>query len=696
MSQDFSESKKDIPSDQDPTDQQTSQEASERQPAQPTGRQQQSKRTRPTSNSPERTASNSGKMQRVTILLLDDTKFECDVEKRCKGQAILDKVCQHLDLMEKDYFGLVYKDNQDARTWLDPTRDTKKQTRNGPWMFYFNVKFYPPDPAQLKEDVTRYFLCLQLRDDILKGKLPCSLVTHALLGSYVVQGELGDYDPEKHGTDTSYLREFRFAPNQAHELEEKVMELHKTHKGQTPAEADLHFLENAKKLAMYGVDLHHARDSEGVDIMLGVCANGLLIYRDRLRINRFAWPKILKISYKRNNFYIKIRPGEFEHFESTIGFKLANHRAAKRLWKVCVEHHTFFRLVSPEPPPKRTLFRLGSKFRYSGRTQFQSRQASSTIDRDNPKFDRALSGRLSRSMDGGYGGPLDHEERPDEVILAAQARTEEAERPRSQFEQQLEYADNAEDEQKRSADDVAANKQEGDPQYGGGPDDDGYDMTPGSTRFQTTTTTTTTKTVYKVERTGEPGVLLEGEPILLEPTMEEAPSIQSNAANTYVNVSPESYPEPQDDDEMVAATASEGDEPYVKTATIVQQGGPDEENSQLTHDVPFVQTENTTISFERDQPDNSLDDSGMLVSAQTLTSEGHTTTTTTHITRTVKGDVTETRVEKKIIIQGDADINKDELLAEAIAEEKRCNPDFTITKVVIHKEGEETNGDVVE
>lgn len=295
-------------------------------------------------------------------------------------------------------------------------------------------------------------------------------------------------------------------------------------------------------------------------------------------------------------------------------------------------------------------------------------------------------------MDGGYGGPLDHEERPDEVILAAQARTEEAERPRSQFEQQLEYADN-EDEQKRSADDVAANKQDGDPQFGG-PDDDGYG--PGSTRFQTTTTTTTTKTVYKVERTGEPGAVLEGEPILLEPTMEEAPSIQANAVNTFVSVSPESFPEPQDDDEMVAATASEGDEPYVKTATIVQQGGPDEENSQLTHDVPYVQTENTTISFERDQPDNSLDDSGMLVSAQTLTSEGHTTTTTTHITRTVKGDVTETRVEKKIIIQGDADINKDELLAEAIAEEKRCNPDFTITKVVIHKEGEETNGDVVE
>jgi hypothetical protein len=53
-------------------------------------------------------------------------------------------------------------------------------------------------------------------------------------------------------------------------------------RGQTPAEAELHYLENAKKLAMYGVDLHPAKDSEGVDIMLGVCASGLLVYRDRL------------------------------------------------------------------------------------------------------------------------------------------------------------------------------------------------------------------------------------------------------------------------------------------------------------------------------------------------------------------------------------------------------------------------------
>ncbi|XP_060692416.1 band 4.1-like protein 1 isoform X2 [Hemiscyllium ocellatum] len=337
------------------------------------------------------------------VALLDGTDFECEVEKRAKGQVLFDLVCEHLNLLEKDYYGLTFCDSESQKNWLDPSKDIKKQIRSGPWHFAFTVKFYPPDPTQLSEDITRYYLCLQLRDDIISGRLPCSFVTHALLGSYTVQAELGDYDPEENGPD--YVSEIRFAPNQTKELEERVVELHKSYRGMTPGEAEMNFLENAKKLSMYGVDLHHAKDSEGIDIMLGVCANGLLIYRDRLRINRFAWPKILKISYKRSNFYIKIRPGEYEQFESTIGFKLPNHRAAKRLWKVCIEHHTFFRLVSPEPPPKGFLV-MGSKFRYSGRTQAQTRQASALIDRPAPYFERSSSKRytMSRSLDGASVG----------------------------------------------------------------------------------------------------------------------------------------------------------------------------------------------------------------------------------------------------------------------------------------------------
>ncbi|XP_053104607.1 band 4.1-like protein 3 isoform X11 [Hemicordylus capensis] len=339
------------------------------------------------------------KNMQCKVILLDGSEYGCEVEKRSKGQVLFDKVCEHLNLLEKDYFGLTYRDMENQKNWLDPAKEIKKQIRSGAWHFSFNVKFYPPDPAQLSEDITRYYLCLQLRDDIVSGRLPCSFVTLALLGSYTVQSELGDYDPDEYGSD--YVSEFRFAPNHTKELEDKVIELHKSHRGMTPAEAEMHFLENAKKLSMYGVDLHHAKDSEGVEIMLGVCASGLLIYRDRLRINRFAWPKVLKISYKRNNFYIKIRPGEFEQFESTIGFKLPNHRAAKRLWKVCVEHHTFFRLLLPEAPPKKFLT-LGSKFRYSGRTQAQTRRASALIDRPAPYFERSSSKRytMSRSLDG--------------------------------------------------------------------------------------------------------------------------------------------------------------------------------------------------------------------------------------------------------------------------------------------------------
>ncbi|XP_055512519.1 protein 4.1-like isoform X5 [Leucoraja erinacea] len=338
------------------------------------------------------------KTMHCKVTLLDETEFQCDVERHSKGHELFTKVCQHLNLLEKDYFGLAFWDSTNQRSWLDLTKEIKKQMQGGPWDFTFNVKFYPPDPAQLTEDITRYYLCLQLRQDIITGCLPCSFVTLALLGSYTVQSELGEYDPELHGTD--YLTELRLAPNQTKELEEKIKELHKTHRAMTPAQADLQFLENAKKLSMYGVDFHPAKDLEGVDIMLGVSSGGLLVYKDRLRINRFAWPKVLKISYKRSSFFVKIRPGE-DQCESTIGFKLANYRAAKKLWKVCVENHTFFsRLTTPESSAKSKFLSLGSKFRYSGRTQAQTREASALIDRPAPRFERTASKRASRSLDG--------------------------------------------------------------------------------------------------------------------------------------------------------------------------------------------------------------------------------------------------------------------------------------------------------
>ncbi|VDI53851.1 erythrocyte membrane protein band 4.1 [Mytilus galloprovincialis] len=342
-----------------------------------------------TSKPPSKAKPRSGKMVFCKIHLLDGQLYETDVTKNATGKELFDKVCAYLTLQEKDYFGLQYQNNN-VKFWLNNEKKILKQVKGGTSVFDFSVKFYPPEPLAMLEDLSRFQLCLQVRFDIFNGKLPCSFTTLAVVGSYMVQAEVGDYDnidEYEFGPGDSYLDKIEYAPNKSPEMRSKVYELHKTHKGLTPEEAELQYLENAKKLAMYGVDLHQARDSTGVKLMLGVCASGIQVYKDKLRINRFVWPAILKLSYKRNNFYVKKRPTENEKDGETIGFKLENHKMAKRLWKTCVEHHAFFRLHQSDPPKSSTFPRFNSKFRYSGRTQKQVRDEVEKIE-NKPKFDR--------------------------------------------------------------------------------------------------------------------------------------------------------------------------------------------------------------------------------------------------------------------------------------------------------------------
>ncbi|XP_037246787.1 band 4.1-like protein 2 isoform X4 [Falco rusticolus] len=814
------------------------------------------------------------------VMLLDGTEYTCDLEKRAKGQVLFDKVCEHLNLLEKDYFGLLFYENSEQKNWLDSSKEIKRQIRSLPWIFTFNVKFYPPDPSQLTEDITRYFLCLQLRQDIASGRLPCSFVTHALLGSYTLQAELGDHDPEEHRSD--YISEFQFAPNQTQEMEEKVAELHKTHRGLTPAQADSQFLENAKRLSMYGVDLHHAKDSEGVDIMLGVCANGLLIYKDRLRINRFAWPKILKISYKRSNFYIKVRPAELEQFESTIGFKLPNHRAAKRLWKVCVEHHTFFRLVSPEQPPKAKFLTLGSKFRYSGRTQAQTRQASNLIDRPAPYFERTSSKRVSRSLDGAPMGISDQgllrdfpatggQTAGDKIIdieAAGQAKLKEGDReddgspvktPQLELTQDgktnslrvdgeniyvrhsnlmLEDLDKTQDDllkHQASISELKRNFMESTPeprpnewekrritplslQTQGKKGDHIFQVKtlPGKEKQWTTmpwiagakpeeTNKSSHETLNIVEEKKQAEVEIE-DTLVVDETNKGKMQVATDAGETCKvehlskkdssslppdSSSSSSSSESEDEEvgeyqphhraieEVIREEQEEDDDmkrkeheektqrveaipegsklkvpvehTQVTAENLVQENavtiateeknlseeikqdlGEEKEEEQLklngdvshvdidvapqiiccseppvvktemvtisdatqrteisTKEVPIVQTETKTITYESPQFDGSAGgNAGVLLSAQTITSESISTTTTTHITKMVKGGVSETRIEKRIVITGDADIDHDEALAQAIKEAKEQHPDMSVTRVVVHKETE--------
>ncbi|XP_029022402.1 protein 4.1 isoform X4 [Betta splendens] len=686
----------------------------------------------------------------IKVVLLDDAVYECELEKHAKGQELLVKLCEHLNLLEKDYFGICIWESSIMKTWMDLTKEIRRQAIGANYNFTFNVKFYPPDPAQLSEDITRYYLCLQLRKDILQGRLPCSFVTLALLGSYALQSELGEYDPELHSIQ--YVKDMKMVKGQTKELEDKMMELHRTYRSMTPAQADLMFLENAKKLSMYGVDLHQAKDLDGVDIMLGVCSSGLMVYKDKLRINRFPWPKVLKVSYKRSSFFIKIRPSEVEQYESAIGFKLPNYKAAKKLWKVCVEHHTFFRLTSTEmaTTPRKFLV-LGSKFRYSGRTQAQTRQASSLIDRPAPLFQRSSSKRDSRSLDGAMvstpdnkssrpvSAPIMSPVSPGEAtpspLLATLHRTphhgctpkahccadrKAAVKTDSQAADQTKsYSPRAKStpdikpvarRERRHSPCVNISQWEREKKSQHSPQD----------RAKTEMVRVRKKRAKKLE--GETiyirhsNLMLELDPKCLACTIflsdsHDLDKTQTEIMRHHTSISElkrsfmESVPEPRPSewDKRLSTNSPfrtvsingqfQPASPVMKTQTITISDVTNSLRGTVDYkEVPLVHTETKTITYESAQPVESLAerDSGVLLSAQTITSETISTTTTTQITKTVKGGVSETRIEKRIVITGDTEIDHDKALAQAIKEAKEQHPDMSVTKVVVHQETEIT------
>ncbi|XP_049567605.1 protein 4.1 isoform X7 [Orcinus orca] len=710
------------------------------------------------------------------VSLLDDTVYECVVEKHAKGQDLLKRVCEHLNLLEEDYFSLAIWDNATSKTWLDSAKEIKKQVRGVPWNFTFNVKFYPPDPAQLTEDITR---------------------------------------------------------------------------SMTPAQADLEFLENAKKLSMYGVDLHKAKDLEGVDIILGVCSSGLLVYKDKLRINRFPWPKVLKISYKRSSFFIKIRPGEQEQYESTIGFKLPSYRAAKKLWKVCVEHHTFFRLTSTDTIPKSKFLALGSKFRYSGRTQAQTRQASALIDRPAPHFERTASKRASRSLDGAAAvDSADRSPRPTSAPAIAQSQAAEGsvpgapvkkavvsktpketvqvevkkeevppEQPEPELTEvwkvekthievtvptsngdqiqkkrerldgeniyirhsnlMLEDLDKSQEEIKKhhaSISELKKNFMESVPEpqpsewdkrlsthspfrtlniNGQIPTGEGningirteevaamtkgpstnpdsewegpkHSIIPSKSQMTTPlespqnfdfgSLSVSSKETEEKEQ-GATGYLDIKE--MSRGPSGECVGVEEQASALKSSISPASSQlqlaekKAESSEEHVIPGEPVGEQngsfldsrvgnqfptlirsfqpPLVKTQTVTISDTANAVKSEIpTKDVPIVHTETKTITYEAAQTDDSNGDldPGVLLTAQTITSETTSSTTTTQITKTVKGGISETRIEKRIVITGDADIDHDQVLVQAIKEAKEQHPDMSVTKVVVHQETE--------
>ncbi|KAL1780869.1 FERM, and pleckstrin domain-containing 1 isoform X1 [Sigmodon hispidus] len=311
----------------------------------------------------------SGKLMTIKIQMLDDTQETFEVPQRAPGKVLLDAVCNHLNLLEGDYFGLEFPDHKKIMVWLDLLKPIAKQIRRPKHVVVkFVVKFFPPDHTQLQEELTRYLFALQVKQDLAQGRLTCNDTSAALLISHIVQSEIGDFDE---ALDREHLAKNKYIPQQD-ALEDRIVEFHRSHIGQTPAESDFQLLEVARRLEMYGIRLHPAKDREGTKINLAVANTGILVFQGFTKINAFNWAKVRKLSFKRKRFLIKLRPDVNSSFQDTLEFLMAGRDFCKSFWKICVEHHAFFRLFEePKPKPKPVLFSRGSSFRFSGRTQKQ-------------------------------------------------------------------------------------------------------------------------------------------------------------------------------------------------------------------------------------------------------------------------------------------------------------------------------------
>uniref|UniRef100_A0A8C1K0S2 FERM domain-containing protein 5 n=1 Tax=Cyprinus carpio TaxID=7962 RepID=A0A8C1K0S2_CYPCA len=321
----------------------------------------------------------------LSALILDIQKLSKG--RDAKGQYLFDLICHHLNLLEKDYFGIRYVDPDKQRHWLEFTKSISKQMKSQPpFIMCLRVKFYPPDPAALKEEITRYLVFLQIKRDLYHGRLLCKTSDAAMLAAYILQAEIGDYDPGKH--PEGYSSKFQFFPKHSEKLERRIADIHKTELiGQTPETAELKFLQKAQMLETYGVDPHPCKDVSGNPAFLAFTPFGFVVLQGNKRVHFLKWNEVTKLKFEGKTFHIYANQKEDKKIILT--YFAPTPEACKHLWKCGVENQAFYKLEKSSQVrtvSSSNLFFKGSRFRYSGRVAKEVMEQSAKIKREPPEI----------------------------------------------------------------------------------------------------------------------------------------------------------------------------------------------------------------------------------------------------------------------------------------------------------------------
>ncbi|KAM4723323.1 tyrosine-protein phosphatase non-receptor type 21 isoform 2-T2 [Anableps anableps] len=313
-------------------------------------------------------SSKSCLVTRIQLLNGEFVEFTLSVEST--GQECLEAVAQRLELREITYFSLWYFNKQNQQRWIDLEKALKKQLDKyglEPTV-YFGVLFYIPSVTQLQQRITRYQYYLQLKKDVLEGRITCTLDQAIRLASLAVQADFGDFNrydsqdfPQKFALfPIDWIQDERVLE----EATQKVAILCQSFRGCSAPEAEMLYMQEVEKLEGYGQESYQAKDNTGIDVTLGSCLDGIFVkYKNGRSPQLYRWHEITNMSHNRSFFGL-----ELSNREESVQFQTDDMETSKYVCRMCLARLKFYKINKSNlqtPPTAVNLVRRRSSTRIS-------------------------------------------------------------------------------------------------------------------------------------------------------------------------------------------------------------------------------------------------------------------------------------------------------------------------------------------